>query len=200
VPENKNITIYTIGHSNHSFEHFISLLEEYGIKLVIDVRSVPYSRFCPHFNKKEIAQSLLDVGIGYDFHGVELGARPTDLGLYVDKQVDFTLLAQQPGFQNAVENIIALSADKQIALMCSEKDPLKCHRTILIGRELKKQGVCLQHILSDAGLIGQDDVEKSLIKFHKLFVSGKSLFDSDIDLVGKAYDLQAKRISCKLAT
>ncbi|MFA5422699.1 MAG: DUF488 domain-containing protein [Phycisphaerae bacterium] len=191
MPQAKNITIYTIGHSNHPAEHFIELLKEHKIELVIDVRSSPHSRYCPQFNKNALAQTLQLAGIEYKFLGSELGGRPDDSALFTDNKVDFALLAQQPAFLAAIEDVIKLSAEKKVALMCSEKDPLKCHRTILISRHLKNEDVNVLHILSDASLISQADIEQSLIELHKL----NDMYNSRDDILNLAYDLQTKRIS-----
>ena len=76
--------VFTIGHSNHSLEHFIELLRAHEVDEVVDVRSAPYSRYAPHFNRDELEDALEKVGVDYLFMGDELGGRPADRSCYDD--------------------------------------------------------------------------------------------------------------------
>ncbi len=192
MDESEHKVIYTIGHSNHSLEHFIELLRKHDIQVVADVRSAPYSRYCPHFNKKRICASLTAVGIEYIFLGDALGARPKDANCYENGQVSFVKLAKRAEFQIGIKQLIVAATDKSLVLMCAEKRPLQCHRTILVGRELKKHNVRLRHILDDGSVEEHGDTEKRLLEMLKL-----GILAAGNDALDLAYDQQAAKIAYK---
>ncbi|HLO49773.1 MAG TPA: DUF488 domain-containing protein, partial [Kamptonema sp.] len=171
--------VFTVGHSNLSIEAFISLLQKQEITAVADVRSHPYSRYLPHFNKSEIKASLSTAGIQYVFLGKELGARPEDLSCYdINGKALYERIAATQLFAEGIQRLIKGAESYKITLMCAEKDPSTCHRTILVCRELTKLNVQIAHILSDSSLESQEQLEKRLLsKFNK----GKDL-DGPIQL------------------
>jgi uncharacterized protein (DUF488 family) len=144
--------VLTIGHSAHSLEAFVGLLKQHGVTAVADVRSVPYSRFNPHFNRKALEQSLVGHGIKYVFLGRELGGRPEDPSCYEGRRVQYARLESTEAFRNGIERIIRGTGEHRIALMCAEKEPLKCHRALLVARALAARGVGVEHILPDGRL------------------------------------------------
>ncbi len=187
--------IYTIGHSNHPIEKFIDLLKQHDITTIGDVRSAPYSRFNPQFNTKSLAASLKKAGIAYVFLGEELGARPQDTACYDNGRVDFDRLAERDKFKSGIDRVLTGSEEYRLALMCAEKEPLDCHRTILVCRNLKAQGVSIKHILADGSLEDQRDTEARLLK-----ATGceRDLFDqsaSDSETIEKAYAKRAREIA-----
>ena len=141
--------IFTIGHSTHPLDKFIRLLERHDITAICDVRSSPYSQFNPQFNQQELKAGLQERGIKYVFLGEELGARSDDPSCYRDGKVQYDLLAKTELFKRGLERVCKGSEEYRIALMCAEKDPLECHRTILVSRELNKEGLAVEHILAD---------------------------------------------------
>ena len=143
------IEIYTVGHSTQPFERFLGLLKKHGVTAVADVRSAPYSRFNPQFNREDFRSALKANGIRYVFLGKELGARSDDECCYIDGKVQYKLLAKTPLFQSGISRAIEGAETHKIALMCAEKDPLDCHRTILVARELVSRGAKVTHILQD---------------------------------------------------
>jgi uncharacterized protein (DUF488 family) len=161
--------LLTIGHSNHSIEAFILLLEQQGITAVADVRSHPFSRYLPHFNKSEITASLSAVGIQYVFLGKELGARPEDLSCYdTSGKALYDRIAATPLFSSGIQRLLKGAANYKISLMCAEKDPITCHRTILVCHKLKEFNLQINHILSDGSLELHQDLEARLLsKFNK---------------------------------
>lgn len=161
--------LFTIGHSNHSIEAFILLLEQHGITAVADVRSHPFSRYLPHFNKSEITASLSAVGIQYVFLGKELGARPEDLSCYdTSGKALYDRIAATPIFASGIQRLLKGAVNYRISLMCAEKDPITCHRTILVCHKLKEFNFQINHILSDGSLESHQDVEARLLsKFNK---------------------------------
>jgi uncharacterized protein (DUF488 family) len=188
--ESKSNILYTIGHSNHKIEDFISLLKLYGVTCVADVRSAPYSRYCPQFNKDTLAAALEAAGIAYMFLGRELGGRPDDQSYYEEGCVNFQRLAEREEFKRGIELLVADTSKHRIALMCAEKDPLECHRTILVSRHLKKHNIHIKHILADGNIEEHTETERRLVGMFKM---GPALFEST-ETIEQAYDQQAKKI------
>jgi uncharacterized protein (DUF488 family) len=130
-------TIFSIGHSTHSQEHFICLLRQHGITAVCDVRSTPYSRMNPQFNREELEDALLTQGIEYRFLGKEIGARSDDPHCCEAGKVKYERLAETSQFKYGIKRIVkGIKEGFRIALMCAEKEPIECHRTILVSRHL----------------------------------------------------------------
>jgi uncharacterized protein (DUF488 family) len=186
--------IYTIGHSNHPIERFLGLLQPHGITAVADVRSTPYSRFNPQFRREKLQAALSSVGIQYVFLGEELGARSRDPACYdADGRVSYARLARTELFRKGIARLRTGMADHRISLMCAEREPLECHRTILVARELVREGVAVTHILGDGSLESHDHALQRLAASLKL--GGGDLFSESAELAEQAYDLQAARIA-----
>jgi len=140
--------IWTIGHSNHTFERFAELLDGEGIEVVVDARSYPYSRIAPHFNREELDVALRRAGTRYLFFGEELGGRPsTEADYDEDGHARYDRMAERPGFQMAVQRLSSDAREHRVALLCSEGQPRECHRRLLVGKVLADHGVQLRHIL-----------------------------------------------------
>lgn len=191
--------LFTIGHSHHSIDHFLDLLNAFRISAIADVRSSPYSKYSPQFNKDVLENVLSNVGIDYVFMGDELGARRSESSCYVDDQAKYERIAQLPAFHCGIEKVLEGIERYIIALMCSESDPITCHRTILVCRELKRICPDLQitHILGDGTEERQDASEKRLVKLHKLQPELFGDLTSASGLIERAYDLQAEKIAYK---
>jgi len=161
--------LFTIGHSNQSIESFLLLLQKHGITAVADVRSHPFSRYLPHFNKSEITAFLSASGIQYVFLGKELGARPEDLSCYdTEGKALYDRIAATPLFSAGIQRLIKGAANFKISLMCAGKDPIACHRTILVCHKLKAFNLQIKHILSDGNLESHQDLEARLLsKFNQ---------------------------------
>jgi uncharacterized protein (DUF488 family) len=185
-------TLYTVGHSNHSIEKFIGLLTANGITAVADVRSRPFSRRHPQFNKERLAAALTEHGIAYVFLGKELGARSEDPSCYENGKVQYPRLAATPAFKAGIERVLAGAAKFRLALMCAEKEPLDCHRTLLVSRALESVGVSIAHILADASLEPQEKTMSRLIDLVGL--SKEDLFQHD-DLIAAACRLREDKIA-----
>jgi uncharacterized protein (DUF488 family) len=134
--------IKTIGHSNHPIGRFVDLLRAGGVEAVVDVRSTPYSRRFPQFGRERLAQSLSADGILYRYEGAALGGKPRD-------GAGYDALAARPDFKEALDRLILGAADTTLCLMCAEKEPLDCHRTVLVSRRLAECGVEIEHLLAD---------------------------------------------------
>ena len=185
--------VFTIGHSTHPMQDFVSLLNRYNITAVADVRSHPYSRYNPQYNQKKIKDYLREYGIKYVFLGEELGARSQDPNCYEDGKVQFDRLSQTELFQKGIERIVTGVKKYKIALMCAEKDPIDCHRTILVSRRLSEEGLKVNHILADGSVESQGDIEQRLISIFKM--DGGDLFLSDEEIREQAYRKQGDVIA-----
>jgi uncharacterized protein (DUF488 family) len=163
------ITLYTIGHSNHPIEQLIGLLQDHHIRLLADVRSTPYSRFNPQYNRKALQQTLQAQGIDYIYFGETLGGRPTDLNCYVHhevptkgsdflQEVDYPTVMQKAWFIQGIQNLLKVVGKQPTCILCSEKDPARCHRHHLIARYLLASypGITIWHILADSSLINAE--------------------------------------------
>ena len=189
-----NPRIFSIGHSNHSLERFLALLSKRQVTVVADVRSAPYSRFRPHFNRDALASALVGRGLGYAFCGRELGGRPDDPACYKDGRVQYERVARTSGFRDGVARIIDRVARDRIALMCAEKEPLECHRTLLVARALDEAGVAVVHILADGSLESHGGTMDRLMASFDLNPDG-DLFRRREELVAHAIALQARRVA-----
>ena len=200
----ETLRLYTVGHSSHSLEEFLSLLQRHGINCVVDVRSVPASKYAPQFNEENLKRFLKLHDIQYLPFGNEFGARRTDC-INDDGQVDFEMAVTTPLFQQGVERLMkGLERGFRIALMCSEADPLECHRFSLVSRYFHNQGIEVFHILKDAELATQCEVEKRMVneflhsrKYHLAEVD--ELFGTYTvkDQLNDAYRLKNKEIGYK---
>jgi uncharacterized protein (DUF488 family) len=149
------VVLHTIGHSRHAEETFVALLRTAGVERLIDVRSVPHSRFVPQFNQGRMRAWLGDAGIGYAYLGDRLGGKTRDPACLTDGKPDFAKIAARPGFAEGIEELVQLAADRPGAIMCAERDPLDCHRFHLIGPAVRPRDLALRHILAD-GTIEED--------------------------------------------
>lgn len=186
-------TVYTIGHSTHSTEKFLELLGMHEISAIGDVRSRPYSRFNPQFNRENLSKDLERSGIAYVFLGAELGARSEDPGCFVGGKVQYDLLAKTELFQEGLRRIAKGAGVQRVALMCAEKDPLTCHRAILVCRHLASMGVAAQHIREDGRLESHGEALTRLL--GELGIAEPQLFRSRDDLIVEAYELRSQQIA-----
>jgi uncharacterized protein (DUF488 family) len=147
-------SIYTIGHSNRELNVFVKMLRLHNVDYIIDVRFIPFSRYVGHFNKENLSQSLKEEDITYIFMGNLLGIDYSNESYFnpVEHYMDYRIIASSPGFIKGMEQVLdGIEQGFSIALMCSEKDPLDCHRAILVSRELKARGIKVTHILDEEG-------------------------------------------------
>lgn len=143
---------FTIGHSNHSIDRFIDLLGSAGVTTIADVRSMPFSRWVPHFSRPALERHLKLASISYVFLGEQLGGRPRDKACWRDGRVDYDLVAATDSFRQGLDRVEIDASRHRIALMCAERDPLDCHRFLLVSRRLAERGAAITHILADGSL------------------------------------------------
>jgi uncharacterized protein (DUF488 family) len=148
--------LFTIGHSSHTMAAFLEMLEAHSIQVVVDVRSAPYSKYVPQFNKSEVEKAIIAAGFKYIFMGDAIGGKPTDPEfLEASGGVSYEKIASSEKFLQGMERLEkGINDGWIIALMCAEEDPLKCHRHLLIARELElRRNISVRHIRSDGGQV-----------------------------------------------
>jgi uncharacterized protein (DUF488 family) len=183
---------YSIGHSNGTIERLIGLLQQHSITAVADVRSQPYSRFNPQFNREVLAGSLKGVGLEYVFLGQELGARSDDPACYRNGRAQYALIAKAGTFQRGIERLLSGAERFRLAILCAEKEPLVCHRGILISRHLHEIGMVVRHILEDGSVEDHENAVERLLDMHGL--RDEHLFHSREERIALAYEKQAEDI------
>lgn len=197
------MTVYTIGYA--AFPEKKSFFEELvkrNVRLLIDVRSVPYSSFWAAYNRNVLEQDCKERGIYYRNYAEEFGARQTSSEFITDGKVDFIKFAHSAVFQKGIQKVkSALEMDVVPCLMCAEKDPMTCHRSILIGKNMKEQGLDVIHILYNGLVESQEHMEERLMEQFEDTSQQFSMFEQDKnnrDVLEKAYRNQADKICFKL--
>ena len=191
--------IYSIGHSNHTKERFVALLQQHRLRHLTDVRGHPYSRHVPQFNAPNIRQELRQAGLTYRLRGQELGGRPEpgQPELYgPDRRANYNRMAQTAQFKAGITELIESADPADTVIMCTEADPLKCHRTLLVAHQLQQFDISVAHILADGSVISHADLMVKLInQFHETASRHRPDQPPDQQLVQAAVDLQAARVA-----
>lgn len=187
-------SVFTIGHSNHAIERFIELLRQHSVSAVADVRSYPSSRQNPQFDRRSLKQALRKSGIAYVFLGNELGGRPGDPSCYTGGRAHYARLAEYPLFRQGLRRVMRGARRYRLALMCAEKEPLACHRTLLVSRELERNGIGVSHIHADGKLETHADAMLRLLRMLNL-LDQKDMFRDQDKLIADACAIQEERIA-----
>ncbi|HUT14939.1 MAG TPA: DUF488 domain-containing protein [Anaerolineae bacterium] len=163
-PARDRVQIFSIGHSDHTIEAFLDLLRQQMVAVVVDVRSQPYSRWAPQFNRESLARDLKAAGVCYVFMGDSLGGRPADPAFYDAhrERPDYERLAQSPAYQAGIEQLLELAEAQRAVMMCSEGDYQRCHRDMLITPTLLKCGARVLHICRDGTVVEAQPQPKQL--------------------------------------
>lgn len=185
--------ILTIGHSNHAWVDFLNLLQIYGVNALVDVRSQPFSSRFPQYSKVSLQASLAAAGIAYVFLGKELGARCSDRACYTKGQVDFERVARTETFKCGLSRVREGAERFSVAMMCAEKEPLDCHRTILVARQLHESGCEVAHILADASVEPHAVSQRRLLA--ELGISELDMFRDRAEALADAYRLRGQQIA-----
>ena len=192
--------LLSIGHSQHPVEYFIDLLKSHNVNYVLDVRSAPYSQFAANYNRENIKDILHKNEIGYAYMGDYFGARPVDSSLYSSEgYLDFAKVANSEKFKKGFDNVErGVKQGNRIAFMCTEKDPIECHRAILVTREFYKAGYLIEHIMPDNTIQTQDTINERLLDIYYPNRNQISLFSSENlsieEYIDKSYKKQNKKI------
>ena len=183
--------VFTIGHSTHALEAFVELLQRHDVTAVADVRSAPYSRFNPQFNREPFAEALGAEGVRYAYLGNELGGRSEDPACYEDGRIRYDRVAVTESFRSGLARVVDGAARYRIALMCAEKEPLDCHRTLLVSRALDAQGVVVAHIHADGRLEPHGEAMDRLLDILKL--PREDLYRTREELIATAVARRSER-------
>ena len=186
--------IFTVGHSTHNLDTFINLLRQHTVTALADVRSSPYSRFTPHFNRNSLVNALKAGGIEYLYMGDKLGGRSTDPACYEAGRIRYDRVAASESFQSGLDHIFSKAVKHRIALMCAEKEPLDCHRTLLVAQAINEHGVQVAHIHANGILETHYEAMDRLLRHFHLRPEGE-LFLTREDLVADAVKRQARRVA-----
>lgn len=197
---NNRISCFTIGHSNYAIEAFLRLLEKYAINCLVDIRSSPYSRYVPQFNRENLLRSLEKEKILYVYMGDKLGGRYMDPDLlYSDGVVDYGKVMQKKEFRQGIQSVIRnIKKGLNIVLMCAEKDPLDCHRFLLVSKGLSDQGVRVKHILGNGDFIVHKDLEDLLVQRYNNELNQLSFFEENLSpgkILEKAYKKRNREVA-----
>jgi uncharacterized protein (DUF488 family) len=170
--------LWTVGHSNHPLETFLNLLHQHAIEVLVDVRSSPYSSYCPHFNSEPIKTAVKAAGLQYLFLGDSVGGRAEGEQFYdADGRVLYDKLAATDAFRDGIERLIKGLRAYRIAILCGEEDPTNCHRRLLIGRVLGERGVQVMHIRGDGRV--QSEAELAAEQQFQKTKGQLSLFETE---------------------
>jgi uncharacterized protein (DUF488 family) len=187
-------TVYTIGHSTHSLDAFLALLQGAGVEAVADVRSAPFSRRLPHFNQGPLRRALAGNGIAYVPLGLELGGRGNPRSARdAHGRISYRGIADSPEFRQGLQRVESGSARMRVALLCAERDPLQCHRGILVSRVLAACGTRVVHIRADGATETHSDAERRLLRLAG--ARHPDLFQTEGEILAAAYEAQEARIA-----
>jgi uncharacterized protein (DUF488 family) len=189
MPQSQSKQCFTIGYGNYPIDRFIDILRNVGIDLIVDVRSTPYSRFNPLFNRENLEKSLIMNNVDYRYIGDKIGGRYTNpYLLFLDGTVNYLKVQDTEKFQEGINEVLSIiSSGKKIALMCAEKEPERCHRFALISPVLQSKGISVIHIRPDMKLQANEDLEQELIDSF-LDTSQVSINGEPVDFVGLMYE------------
>lgn len=194
---NKNHFIYTIGCSNRTSEEFIAVLKKYNIQVIVDVRSVPYSSISPQFNQESLKKTLNNNNITYLSFANEFGARRNENTVYTNNSVDFSKVFQLDIFKNGIDRIInGLGKGYVILLMCTEYNPIDCHRFSMVSRAFSKiPNISIIHILNENNWISNEELEEKMLEEFKF---QPELFETREQLIDQAYKKLEKKVAFQM--
>ena len=185
--------LFSIGHSNIPADRFLAALQNAGVTAIADVRSTPFSRFFPWFSQQTLAARLAVASMTYTFMGGTLGGRPRDERLYCDGVADYEAMATQAEFRGGLQRLIDAVTQSRICLLCAEREPLDCHRCLLVTRHLAERGLSVGHILHDGTVEPHAATERRLLALYDddcdLFEAGQA------DRLAAAYRRRAKAVA-----
>ena len=194
----QSFDLFTIGHSNIAAERFVGMLRGAGVNAIADVRSTPLSRFFPWFSTKNLGERLQAEGMLYAPVGDTLGGRPRDPALYCDGVADYEAMAKRPEFHAGLDRLLSLVDRHRVCLMCAEREPLDCHRCLLVARALAERGMGVGHILHDGTVMPHTAIEQQLLAGYG---GGDDLFSTGQgDRLAAAYRRRARTVAYRAKT
>lgn len=198
--------IFTIGHSNYSIDRLIEMLRHFNINCVVDIRGTPYSKYNVQFDKETIRYSLTKAGFIYIYMAKELAAKRLNKISYNNEgYADFEKVIHEYDFKKGIERLKdGCRKGYKIAILGAMQDPIRCHRSILVGRALREYGFNVRHILDDYSIASQEDIEQNLL--DKYFKNREQItIDSllgngltDEDMIKEGYRMSNKEIGYRI--
>lgn len=174
--------IWTVGHSTHEIPAFVALLRQHQIEVVTDVRTYPASRHNPQFNRSSLGSSLRDADIGYVFLGEELGGRPPEPELYDARgRVLYREVAKSGRFAAGLDRLLSGASTYRVAILCSEENPVRCHRRMLVTPALAGRGITVHHIRGDGSIVSEADLARQSEDAGALFLE----IGDDGEMIGR---------------
>ncbi|WP_330694231.1 DUF488 domain-containing protein [Intestinibacter bartlettii] len=200
------IEIYTLGHSNYPFDKFIEILKRYNINCVVDIRGIPYSKYNTQYNKEVLQSNLRKLGYTYIYMADEFAAkRKNKISYNKEGYADFEKVVLEDAFKKGIERLkVGCSKNYKIVLLGAMQDPIRCHRAILMGRELIKAGFDVKHIMHEGCLKTQDELEEQLLEKYfegRNQLTIDSLLGNDMsreDMIKECYKLANKEIGYRM--
>ena len=169
----KRLKILTVGHSNMSLREFTELVEGEGVEILVDTRSNPYSRWVPHFARESLRDAARGAPFEYRYMGDSLGGKPSDRKFHrQDGTVDYEAIARQPFYLAGIERVLDLAKERVVCLLCTEEDPIQCHRRLLVGKTLREQGVTLRHLRKRGLFEDEESVQRRYLRKHPQRIQG----------------------------
>lgn len=198
--------IYTIGHSNYTVERLIDMLKHYNINCVVDIRGTPYSKYNVQFDKETIRYTLSKAGFIYIYMAKELAAKRINKQSYNEEGYsDFEKVIKENEFIEGIERLKnGCNKGYKIALLGAMQEPIRCHRSILVGRALRENGFNVKHILDDYSIASQEDIEQMLL--DKYFSNRNQMTIDDLignsltrkEMIQEGYRLANKEIGYRI--
>ena len=198
--------IYTIGHSNYDLSRLVDMLNKYNINCVVDIRGIPYSKYNVQYNKEAIQKTLNDLGFTYIYMAKEFAAkRDSKISYNKEGYADFHKVINEESFKNGIERLkIGISKGYRIALLGAMQEPVRCHRSILVGRYLRDNNINVKHILDDYSIASQEEIEEMLL--NKYFSNRNQLTIDDLignslsneEMIEEGYELANKEIGYRI--
>ncbi len=189
--------IFTVGHSTTSQDTVVAWLKSHDVDVLLDVRSSPFSRYAPQFNRPALAEWIAFAGMRYVFGGKSLGGRPEDESMYEHGRASYSRMSKSHSFAAALRRLVVLAKAHSVALLCAEPDPLECHRFLLVSRVLHLNGIGVTHILPGGLAEEHADAERRMVR--TLGLSQGNLFDVTTDVIRSAYEIQEGRFAFRSA-
>lgn len=200
------MVIYALGHSNYSFEKFITIIKEYNLNCIVDIRSIPYSKYNVQYNKEDFSKRLKELGYTYIYMADQFGVKRDDKSSYNSEgYADFDKVRLEKSFRRGVERLKdGCKKGYRIVLLGAVQEPIRCPRAILVGRELEKEGFDVRYIVHEGGTISQRDIENQMLdKYFKdrsqITIENLLGIDNDREeLIDKCYKLANREIGFRV--
>ena len=167
------LRILTVGHSNMALREFVDLVAGKGVDILVDTRSNPYSRWVPHFARESLRDAAREAPFEYRYMGDSLGGKPSNRKFHRrDGTIDYEAIAREPFYLAGIDRVLDLAKERAVCLLCTEEDPIHCHRRLLVGETLREQGATLQHLRKRGLFEDEESVQKRYLRKNPKKIQG----------------------------